>query len=259
MAKSAQLRLAEIRRAFRLIGDCRDVGHDRGAWLGRASEGLTGLIRSKVVICTAVEHTDDPAARQSLEFWDVGWSSPNERAAWLDCMGAGRYLQYETYWRMLRSTDKARVRSRRQLIPDPEWYGAAEFNDDRRPLDQDDTLMAVVPTGLGNGYHYYSINRAVGDPAFDARDVALLRLFTSEARALYGGPLSIARPGPVDRLPPRLRAVLGAIVEGDTEKQIALRLSLSPHTVHDYVKALHRKSGASCRADLLAYYYRFQR
>ena len=39
---------------------------------------------------------------------------------------------------------------------------------------------------------------------------------------------------------------------GASEKQIALQLELSRHTVHNYVKALHQRFGVSSRGELLA-------
>jgi len=53
------------------------------------------------------------------------------------------------------------------------------------------------------------------------------------------------------RLPRRLRQTLSLLAGGHSEKQIARRLGISPHTVHDYVKALHRRFGASSRSELL--------
>ena len=57
---------------------------------------------------------------------------------------------------------------------------------------------------------------------------------------------------PREGLSPRLRAVLERLLEGHAEKQIAFDLELSPHTVHDYVKALYKKFGVASRAELLA-------
>ncbi|HUB26738.1 MAG TPA: LuxR C-terminal-related transcriptional regulator [Tepidisphaeraceae bacterium] len=57
-------------------------------------------------------------------------------------------------------------------------------------------------------------------------------------------------------LPPRLRQTLDLLLTGDSEKQIARRLSLSPHTIHDYVKAIYRRFGVGTRAELLALWVR---
>lgn len=53
-------------------------------------------------------------------------------------------------------------------------------------------------------------------------------------------------------LPPRLRRVLAHLLQGESEKQVAARLELSPHTVHEYVKQLYRRLGVSSRSELMA-------
>lgn len=50
----------------------------------------------------------------------------------------------------------------------------------------------------------------------------------------------------------REHEVLMLLAQGKTVKQIAEDLARSPHTVHDHVKALHRKLGASSRGELVA-------
>ena len=53
-------------------------------------------------------------------------------------------------------------------------------------------------------------------------------------------------------LPPRLREVLLRLTRGLGEKQLAAELKLSPHTVHDHVKALYRRLHVGSRGELLA-------
>jgi DNA-binding NarL/FixJ family response regulator len=49
-----------------------------------------------------------------------------------------------------------------------------------------------------------------------------------------------------------MRQTLRRLLSGDCEKQIALRLGVSPNTVHVYVKAIYRAYGVSSRGELLA-------
>jgi DNA-binding CsgD family transcriptional regulator len=50
----------------------------------------------------------------------------------------------------------------------------------------------------------------------------------------------------------RMEQTLLHLLNGDSEKQVARKLQLSPHTVHGYVKALYRRFGVSSRGELLA-------
>lgn len=64
----------------------------------------------------------------------------------------------------------------------------------------------------------------------------------------------IALPGPCDdpKLSPRQRQTLQGLLAGDSEKQVAAKLRVSPHTVHIYVKSLYKHYQVSSRGELLA-------
>jgi DNA-binding CsgD family transcriptional regulator len=55
------------------------------------------------------------------------------------------------------------------------------------------------------------------------------------------------------KLSARLRQTLACLLEGDSEKQVAARLSLSHATTHQYLTALYRHFGVQSRAQLQAY------
>ena len=70
--------------------------------------------------------------------------------------------------------------------------------------------------------------------------------------AIYKAEESSHRLSRATGLPPRLRQTLSLLLAGDTERQVALKMSLSVHTVHDYVKTLYTHFGVSSRSSLLA-------
>ncbi|WP_206681270.1 response regulator transcription factor [Actinomadura sp. J1-007] len=53
-------------------------------------------------------------------------------------------------------------------------------------------------------------------------------------------------------LTPRERTITGHVLEGLATKQIARRMELSAHTVHDHFKSIYRKTGVQAREELLA-------
>jgi DNA-binding CsgD family transcriptional regulator len=57
-------------------------------------------------------------------------------------------------------------------------------------------------------------------------------------------------------LSPRMRQTLQFLIEGDSERQISLKLKISPHTVHVYVKQLYKRYNASSRGELLSRFIR---
>jgi DNA-binding NarL/FixJ family response regulator len=52
-------------------------------------------------------------------------------------------------------------------------------------------------------------------------------------------------------LSPRLRETLDCLLQGQSEKEAAEQLQLSPATIHQYVIALYRRFGVASRGQLL--------
>jgi|GEM_PF-2814633 len=55
-------------------------------------------------------------------------------------------------------------------------------------------------------------------------------------------------------LSPREKQTLRRLLCGDSEKQIAHHLKVSPHTVHTYVKSLYRRFEVSSKGELMAHF-----
>jgi len=83
----------------------------------------------------------------------------------------------------------------------------------------------------------------------DVRRKVLADFCKSIGRSLGQAPIMV-EPG--HGLPPRLRDTLRCLLAGDSEKQVASRLILSPHTVHVYVKKLYKLYDVNSRSELLA-------
>lgn len=96
--------------------------------------------------------------------------------------------------------------------------------------------------------------RRLGSP-FSPADAALLRaLLNSTAGQLL---LADRRATRVDRRQsPRMRQVLAGLKDGRSEKEIAVDLRISRHTVHAYVKQLYRHYHVNSRGDLLRLWIR---
>lgn len=96
-----------------------------------------------------------------------------------------------------------------------------------------------------------SLHRAWGARAFSERERRLIDAFHRACVFLHE-PARDLSTAMLRGLTPRLRDTLRGLARGRSEKQLAAELGLSPHTVHDYVKALYRHFGVQSRAELLA-------
>jgi DNA-binding NarL/FixJ family response regulator len=82
------------------------------------------------------------------------------------------------------------------------------------------------------------------------------RKMIAEFCRLLGAEFSKPPPDPTAGLAPRHVQTLERMLKGDSEKQVARHLEVSPHTVHVYIKVLYRHFRVSSRGELLALFVR---
>jgi DNA-binding CsgD family transcriptional regulator len=252
MSKSSLLRLQDIRQAYRLIGDCRDLASTPELWQQRMFDGLLALVGA------------DRASggegvwvrpQRPVEIRSAYWSGFDQ--SMLDHLLA--YLRANgpvsdpilTAFRNLRGP--LVTRARRQLIDDSAWYRSVCFNEYQRLADCNHQLTSIAETSATGGISCIGLYRRVRARDFSTREQRLLHFFHGELRPLIGRVLvSVTGPQP-DVLPPRLRQTLHFLLEGDSEKQVAARLGLSQSTTHEYVTALYRRFRVHSRSELMAY------
>src|SRR5262249_31224622 len=127
--------------------------------------------------------------------------------------------------------------------PDGGWSGPSPVQELRRAARID---ACVYVTGRrGRRFGGLALHRAWGEPAMGDRERTLVDAVLEEC-------VFLREPSPLTTLPQRLREVLGLLSRGLSEKQVAADLDLSVHTVHDHVKALHRRLGVHSRGELLS-------
>lgn len=254
MAKADQLRVDEVRGAFRLIGECRDLGADPGLWQPRMMEGLSRLFSDAP--CTGGEGalTGPERTIVPLTFFDHGFEIA-ERRNYLGYIRAGGPA-CDPFVGALRQIPGGTVtRMRRQVVSDAVYFPTPVFDRYLRPGNVHHRLASISTTS-DRAITLLHVHRRRGERRFTSRERALLDLFHHEIAPLVGRALvSAAEPTPKN-LPRRLRQTLACLVEGDTEKQVAARLGLSPATVHQYVTVLYRRFRVTSRGQLLAHVMR---
>jgi DNA-binding CsgD family transcriptional regulator len=255
MSKSQRIRLRDIRSVYRLIGECRDLSADARQWYTHAMDGLRRLVGAQVVTTGETQgwSTGRPYAPLIL---DLGWSGEAERYRWQQWFEECELESDLVLARLCRLGRVNVTRYRRQLVSDREWYTSLNYNEYRRISRVDDCLLASYFFPDGDGNLAFSLHRPPGDPAFGEWERRLVHWFLHELGPLVGPTLRSMREPPACELPPRLQQTLECLLDGDSEKQVALRLGLSRQTVHDYVKALYRRFGVCSRAELLSRYLR---
>lgn len=83
-------------------------------------------------------------------------------------------------------------------------------------------------------------------------EVEVKRAMIAQFCRMIGQRFSAPAPDLTAGLSPRRVQTLRRLLAGDSEKQIAVYLGISRHTVHVYVKGLYRHFEVSSRGELLA-------
>ena len=240
MTRQAWLTESDLRGALRLVNEARDLRGPSSDQLQHVARGLAALTGAQVGIFGEMD------ARGALfPAFDFGWCGDAERAIFVAYARGETGLPADPALpNFLRcAPDPVMTATRQDLVGDREWYRSAHVQELRRAARVDAFLYAAWPAAPRFGA--LALHRAWGEPPFGDREHALVAAVCAECGFLR-------EPAPLDSLPPRLREVLALLARGLSEKQIAAELDLSAHTVHDHVKALHRRLGVQSRGELLA-------
>ena len=241
---SRSLRLSEVRQVFRLVGEVREIGADPDRWRPHMIRRLRQLLSAHVVVSSEIHFRTTPAPGV-LRVVDIGWGCDDDEHTWQ--IRTEQEEQPQDYWLAAGVVPPRRG----DAPPDPQGelvpikptrpvYGGTCF------------ILSQYPLPHASAVDQLGIHRAWGDEPFTPAQHRLARLFHLELGRLWKQDALKRAQDPSSHLPPRLAQTLDELLAGSSEKQIAFRLDLSRHTIHNYVKALHQRFGVSSRGELLA-------
>jgi DNA-binding CsgD family transcriptional regulator len=239
----ARLKLSSVRRAFRLIGEVRELGQDPHAWRMHLVRKLCKLISAEVVVASEF-HFLASRTPGVMRVVDLGWGSDVEGNVW-EIRTEREDATPESYKVTAEAPAAAAPPQADENVPVPvrpaqPVYGGTYF------------VMSQVQVPHANAIDRLAAHRIHGQAVFTPPEHRLLRLIHVELGRLWRRE-AIRRAGdPKNALPPRMKQTLDELLSGASEKQIAAKLGISPHTVHNYVKALHQRFEVSSRGELLA-------
>ncbi|MDB4957088.1 MAG: Transcriptional regulator, LuxR family protein [Myxococcales bacterium] len=241
------IRIERVRAAVRLVGEVRELGATTEAGRHHMVEQLLGLVGCAVggaVHDTGyglglkggiAEATLVGFDREIIDLFQAHHTHGSDFNPYHDAV-------------MRRSDVLAGgvfTSTNRDLVPRADWEGSEWINEYARPARVDHFLcsMQIVGTTSGIGCGFM---RAARDRPFSDEDREVLHLVHLGVGAFYDV------SSPRRRLTPRMRDTLDVMLTGASDKEIAARLDISPHTVRQYVKAILRAHGVSSRTQLIA-------
>jgi len=252
MAKSDLLRVQDVRDAYRLIGECRDLGSNPVLWHRHMLDGLCWLIGARTAAGGEGRWNRSHSPVKVISAVEVGLDSREHQlfVAYLRDLGPPGDPIFRALGRL---GGRHVVRTRPQLVSDADWYGSSVWNEYQRPIGIDHQFTSMYQVAGTDAIDVIGLHRSVGERQFSPREQQLLTFFHAELGALIGRSLVRATEAGPATLSPRLRQTLACLLEGDSEKHVASRLGLSHATIHEYVTALYRHFGVQSRAQLMAH------
>ena len=135
-----------------------------------------------------------------------------------------------------------------------EVNGAGRCSDRFRACDivTGDHVTAVKCRQGDGTYSGVSFHRRHGRPAFTAIERALVETLVQNVAWLHSAPADAQKSDIFATLSPREREVMDLLLSGKSRKAVAQQLTLSTHTVADYLKQIYAKLDVNSRAELLA-------
>jgi DNA-binding CsgD family transcriptional regulator len=236
----SRLRLKDVRAIFRLVGEVREMGADPDVWRPHMVSALRDLLGAQFVVSSEI-HFRKSARDGTTRVIDIGWISDTEGAV---CKAHNERDQenFEDFWVAPATTPDIATASEDLIpvLPKLKVHAGKSF------------ILSQYALKHAGAVDQLGIHRAWGDEPFTAADHRLVRLLHVELGRLWRRDALRKAKDPASTLPPRLSQTLDELLLGKSEKEIALRLELSRHTIHNYVKALHQRFGVSSRGELLA-------
>jgi DNA-binding CsgD family transcriptional regulator len=251
MAASMSRRL---KTAYRLVTDVVHLGHSAEAWTKRLGDGLVEIFDARMVGMAWAHLPDRPGEFIGSEVELHHGFTPEESRRWSDAYyGPNATFQSEVLRRIINYPARFVTLRRQDVISDEEWYAARTTQEVHRPLGIDQVLNSHFVALSMRRIFGVALHRAWGKPEFEIDDRRLLRRIHLELARAWRRRISTPEEDPaICNLPPRLRQVLWLLCLGRSEKEIALHLDLSAHTVHNHVQRLHRELSVRSRAELLS-------
>jgi DNA-binding CsgD family transcriptional regulator len=250
MTRSQNLSQNTIRSIYRLVHEVCEIGDDAHAWRRHMLAELGRLTGSKSIRCVVVKSPVDVSHMQLHVSVDWGLDA-DELTGWRKYLATGDFSDSPVAPAVLKIVHRSYVRTREQLCDDHAWYRSQYFNKFRRPLRSDHLMNCSIALPWTGTASVTSFSRALGDKPFTGQEMLIAGLFHSELRRIWRKPSPDVLAETL-AFTPRQQQILELMANGAAEKQIAQALGLSRHTVHNYIRAMYRKSSVTTRAGLLA-------
>lgn len=255
-------------RLLHLIGAVGETAAARQDWRRVLSEGIRELFEVKMGAVSDIGPVRPAPNPRPARMTDVGLTDGERNTLFSYVHDPDAFDPFLS--NILAGPRVSRVVTRRDLVPDDNWYGITLVEDYMLKAGLDDVLAGVFIGGVGDQASAFMTVavRAAGERPFGTVEIESMRMLQQGlagwSRFLIDHPshgqppmqmLALSENPPtrgLPRLSPRLRQLLDCFIQGKSEQQAADEMGLSRHTVHMHAKRLYRAMEVKTRAELVA-------
>lgn len=242
----------DVRACARVIGECVECGADAHSWLDRALDAMREMVGAQVTIGGNMQHFSPDRKPIPLGSIRKGWATKHDEKSWQEYTSVMPVTRTPEFDQLARFTGPIVTRRRNQLWDERVWYNSVTFNEFHKASGIDDYIISIVAVREMNLFNSIWLHRPVGAKPFGRREAWLVQFIHASLGEMIGKSIASPLEPGTHGLTPRQKDTLDCLLDGDSEKQVAYRLGVSPTTVHEYVVALYRHFGVQSRGELLA-------
>lgn len=257
-SENQEISFDEVRPILRLVNDCREEWADRLGWQRCLVEGARKLTGARIGLLHLLQtdFVDDRPDMISLH--STGWDNPEAKELYLESLRPSCDVPFPSFRRVVGGALETGVAafSRRMVLQDDEWYGTRYYRDYHSPTGCDEFAVSLRASKALKCIVVIGGHLAHGAEPVPMKAVRQLGLLAEEIVPLMGTELTMDGQIGMEGLSRRQGETLAHLLDGLSEKQVAVKLGISPPTVHDYVVQLHRHFDVSSRGELLSYFVR---
>lgn len=241
-----------------MVGECEESWADPSVWWPHLLGETCRLTGAQVGVGFEVRGLAPEHSPEVLAAADLGWADEQSRGFYVESMAERGLTIQPCYSPLVRAFHGRRCVTflRNQLVRDRDWYRSEMFNEYARHGRTDHYIVSLHRLKVPGVASLLNVNRALNEPPMGGRERRMIELLHEEVAPRIGTRLATWRHRGPHGLSPRPRQALDRLLEGDSEKQAALRLGLSRSTLHEYVTEIYRHFGVRSRGELMAYFLR---
>ncbi len=217
-------------------------------WCDRAAAVLANLQRD-LYACIGIAVLDEHARIADFEAGGVGSATPGNASDRLSSLRSNLERLPSMGWSYVPDSPEPRVQFAADLSGSMSWH-QGPLGKLWHDIDPADLVLGAIALGSASPGRTLFASIACREHIGWAAPVlrAILPLLARKALVAIGE----ERSNPSRWLTTKEQIILDQLALGKSVKAIAEALDRSPHTIHDHVKALHRKLQATSRGELIA-------